>query len=224
MISRRDGYLRGAGKEELSIEILQRFFKTKIGLSGEAILGAQDNYEHGDLRFPTGTTIECKGQPIDPKRYQRNFVEVFEFTNNPQHGDGFRRLGDVLRITPDRLADVTVTFGSTQNLLGRPTRVSLSVLSMHHASYTAYVNYKDGGRFIYLYEQDEIANLIREAVLKGLRRGAGNSNEDTFSVLIPISRMRWGRTGSDWVYEGVGSEVGQLKVVKGILAESPNAH
>lgn len=218
MISRRDGYLRGAGKEELSIAILQRFFKTMIGLSGETILGARDNYEHGDLRFPTGATIECKGQPIDPNRYKQNFVEVFEVTNNPQHGEGFRRLGDILRIAPDRLAEIPVTVGNTQYLLGRQTRVSLSVLSMHHASYTAYVNYEDGGRFIYLYEKDEIVNQVREAVLKGLRRGAGNSNQDTFSVFVPIAKMRWERSGSDWVYKGVGSEVGQLEVLTSLLA------
>ena len=218
MISRRDGDVRGAGKEQLSSAILQKLFKTMIGLSGETILGAQDNYENGDLRFPTGATIECKGQPIDPNRYQQNFVEVFEVTNNPQHDEGFKRLGDVLRITPDRLAKIPVTFGSTKDLLGRQTRVSLSVLSMHHASYTAYVNYEDAGRFIYLYEQDEIVNLVREAALKGLRRGAGNSNEDTFSVFVPIAKMRWGRLGSDWVYEGVGSEVGKLEVLKSLLA------
>jgi len=214
MVSRSEGYRRGVGKEQLSIEILQKFLHSKIGESGEIIQAAEDNYELGDLRFPSGATIECKGQPIDPNTYQYNFVEVFEVTNNPLHSEGFRRLGEVLRVAPDQLADITVTCNGQNFPLGHLSCVSLSVLSIHNATYTAYVNYQQGGRYIYLYQQAEITNHLREATLRGLRRGAGNSNEGTYAVFIPIASMRWARRDSEWIYEGTRSETEQLTILQ----------
>jgi hypothetical protein len=214
MVSRNEGYLRGAGKEQLSTGILQEFLRDKIGQSGEVIRTARDNYERGDLRFPSGATIECKGQPIDPTRYKYNFVEVFEITNNPLHSDGFRNLGEVLRIAPDQLSNLTVTYKGVTSQLGHPPCLSLSVLSIHNATFTAYVNYQQGGRYIYLYRQTEITSYLRAATLRGLRRGAGNSNEDTFAVLIPIASMRWVRRGKAWMYGGTGSESEHLRILQ----------
>jgi hypothetical protein len=214
MVSRSEGYLRGAGKEQLSTGILQEFLRDKIGQSGEVIRTARDNYERGDLRFPSGATIECKGQPIDPTRYKYNFVEVFEITNNPLHSDGFRNLGEVLRIAPDQLSNLTVTYKGVTSQLGHPPCLSLSVLSIHNAAFTAYVNYQQGGRYIYLYRQTEITSYLRAATLRGLRRGAGNSNEDTFAVLIPIASMRWVRRGKAWMYGGTGSESEHLRILQ----------
>jgi hypothetical protein len=214
MVSRSEGYLRGAGKEQLSTGILQEFLREKIGQGGEVIRTARDNYERGDLRFPSGATIECKGQPIDPTRYTYNFVEVFEITNNPLHSDGFRNLGEVLRIAPDQLSNITVTCNGVTSQLGRPPCLSLSVLSIHNATFTAYVNYQQGGRYIYLYRQTEITSYLRAATLRGLRRGAGNSNEDTFAVFIPIANMQWVKRDDKWIYGGAGSENEHLRLLQ----------
>lgn len=214
MVSRSEGYRRGAGKEELSIEILQKFLHSKIGESGNLIQTADENYRLGDLVFPSGVTIECKGQPIDPTKYPNNFVEVFEVTENPLHGEGFRNLGEMLRVTPDKLVDLTVNCNGQISPLGYQPCLSVSVLSVHNAAYTAYVNYQQGGRYIYLYQQAEITKLVRAATLRGLWRGAGNSNEDTYAVFIPIADMRWARSGSAWIYEGAGSETEELRLLK----------
>jgi hypothetical protein len=202
MISRSDGYNRSAGKEQISIAVLQEFFRDKIGNSGELIVGAEENYRVGDLRFPQGLTIECKGQPIDPERYPENFVEVFEVTENDRHFGGLGRIAELLGMTIDEIAQTNVRFRGSDTKVGKPTRVSVSITSICTAAYTAYVNSTSGGLHIYLYSRTEIVNHLRAAIRRGFVRGVGNSNEDTFAVFVPISQMRWTKQNGLWNVAG----------------------
>lgn len=198
MVTRNEGYGRGAGKEELALAALRGFLKEKIGHRGEEITGYEDNYRLGDLSFPTGVTVECKGQPVDPARYPQNFVEVFEVTANDLHLGGLARAAELLGMPVDDLVRTRVRARGAAGVVGNQQRVSVSISSIAAAGFTAYVNYLDGGRHIYVYERDELMGHIRTAARQGFVRGAGNSNEDTFAVFVPLSRMRWSRNGTDW--------------------------
>ncbi|MGA1361795.1 MAG: hypothetical protein ACO36A_02610 [Ilumatobacteraceae bacterium] len=198
MVTRNEGYGRGAGKEELALTALRGFLTEKIGNAGDEITGYDDNYRMGDLRFPSGTTVECKGQPIDPARYTQNFVEVFEVTRNDLHMGGLDRAAELLGMSVADLTRTSVRVRGTTGTVGDQPRVSVSISSIATAGFTAYVNYVDGGRHIYVYERDELMGHIRTAARRGFVRGAGNSNEDTFAVFVPLSRMRWSRSGASW--------------------------
>lgn len=203
MVSRNEGYRRGAGKEEVSISVLQDFLRDLVGTPGEPITGADENYRHGDLRFSPTVTVECKGQPIDPLRYRQNFVEVFEETGNARHSGGFDALAGLLGVPSQKLEKTAVRSGGRTTALGRPPFLSVSVTSIAACTFTAYVNHQQGGRHIYLYGRDEIMGHIRSAVTtNGLVRGAGNSNEDTFAVFVPLAAMRWTRKDGSWVATG----------------------
>jgi hypothetical protein len=202
MISRNDGYRKSAGKEQISIAVLREFFRDKIGNSGELIVGAEENYRIGDLRFPQGLTIECKGQPIDPERYPQNFVEVFEITENDRHLGGLSQIAELLDMTIDEIAQTTVRFRGADSKVGNPPRVSVSITSICAAAYTAYVNSTNGGLYIYLYSRDEIVSHLRVAIRKGFVRGAGKSNQDTFAVFVPLAQMRWTKRSGFWSASG----------------------
>ena len=207
MVTRNEGYRRGAGKEDLSIAILQEFLRSRIGNPGTVINDPQENYLHGDLRFPRPATIECKGQPIDPGKYRQNFVEIFEVTANPRHADGFGSLASALGLEPRVLAATNVRAGGTTSQVGVLPFVSVSIRSIVSSAFTAYVNYKDGGKHIYLYSRDEILGHIRSALRgNGFVRGAGNSNEDTFAVYVPLPGMRWSRQAGVWTANGSVTE------------------
>lgn len=218
MVSRNEGYRRGAGKEELSIAILRDFLEERVGRPGEPITGADENYRHGDLRFSPTVTIECKGQPIDPVRYKQNFVELFEVTRNERHAGGFAAVAGILGMRENALAAASVRTGATRAELGRPTHLSVSITSISTAAFTAYVNYQEGGKHIYVYERDEIMGHIRRAVAgDSMVRGAGNSNEDTFAVFVPLPAMRWSRTGGSWVANGPTKEAAARDLLSGVL-------
>ena len=210
MVSRSEGYRRGAGKEQLSIDVLQEFLRDKLGRCGVVIDGQEDNYRHGDLRFPCGTTIECKGQPIDPFRYEQNFVELFESTQSDRHLGGLQRFADLLHLELSDIIHAKVRFRGSIAQVGELKRVSVSITSMESAAFTAYVNYMNGGQHIYIYERDEILSNIRSGLKKGLVRGAGNSNEDTYAVFIPLPRMRWARNKERWAASGSESEIASI--------------
>lgn len=203
MVSRNEGYRRGAGKEAVALSILRDFLRETAGTPGTVIEDPDENYLHGDLRFSPTVTIECKGQPIDPDRYRQNFVEVFEVTRNPRHANGFAGLAGLLGMDEPALAAVKVRAGGRTSGLGVLPFVSTSITSIASSAFTAYVNYNDGGRHIYLYARDEIVGHLRRAVAgNGLVRGAGNSNEDTFAVFVPLASMRWTRRNGVWVATG----------------------
>jgi hypothetical protein len=217
MVSRSEGYRRGAGKEQLAVAILQDFLLDKLEYSGEVITDPDDNYRHGDLRFPTGSTIECKGQPIDPVRYPQNFVEVFEVTRNDRHSGGLSQAASLLGLSLNELEDAKVRFRSSESRVGKLPRVSVSITSISYATATAYVNYLNDGRHLYFYRRDEILSHIRTAVRRGFVRGAGNSNEDTFAVFIPLARMRWVKVNQDWQSSGEDSEEDALAQLSNAL-------
>ena len=217
MVTRNEGYGRGAGKEELALAALRGFLKEKIGHHGDEITGYQDNYRLGDLSFPTGVTVECKGQPVDPARYPQNFVEVFEVTRNDLHLGGLARTAELLGMSAEDLTRTRVRARGATGVVGNQQRVSVSISSIATAGFTAYVNYMDGGRHIYVYERDELMGHIRTAARQGFVRGAGNSNEDTFAVFVPLPAMRWARDGGRWVASGTGREDAALDLLRRTL-------
>lgn len=213
MVSRNEGYRLGAPKEAEGLHLAAEFLAALARTEVERIEGQEENYLHGDLRLPGGGTVECKRQPIDPFRYPQNFVEVYEETRNPLHAEGFDALATVLGLSPDDLAEVAVhdcrrRAGVLQTTVGRPAGVSISVRSMAGSTLTMYVNPDARMRHVYVYESATLLNQIRAAVRqKGLQRGRGRSNVDTFAVNVPVPRLRWASpTTGTWLYNGPGAE------------------
>lgn len=223
MVSRSEGYRRSAGKEALALDVAGLFFGTVVGAHLEVIADRDANNTLGDFRASSGATIECKSQPIDPIKYPQNFVEVFETTQNDQHRSGLAAVADLLGMTVDELADVPVWMSKQRRTvsLGRPERVSVSIRSISAAAATVYVNPLMGGRHVYVYERDELMTAIKNAVSHGLIRGAGNSNEDTFAVRVPLADRRWSR-GDDfvWHWHGVGVELDAIESLRTRLSLS----
>lgn len=197
-ISRAQGYALAAGKEDRALAAAEEFLAQALDLASadlNRIDGADDNWRLGDLRLPNGTTIEVKGQPINPGKYRRNFVEIAEITNTPRHADGFTRLASLLHLTEDQLAAIPVTDhtkpGKPVAPLGRPPRMSVSITSMGTAALAVYANAVDG--YLYAYRREELMPILRTAVLRGLNRGQGRSNDDTLGVLVALPRWRFQR-------------------------------
>lgn len=91
---------------------------------------------------------------------------------------------------------------------------------MFGSAFTVYVNPGASGvGYIYLYSSDEIVGAIRDAVERGgLRRGMGQSNDDTFAVLVPLANFRWSaRAGQPWQYVGDGTETAALAALRTAL-------
>jgi hypothetical protein len=223
MVTRRTGYRLSAGKEELALVAAEAFFEQVIGVRVERITDAQENYELGDFRAPSGVTIECKGQPINPSKYnQLNFVEIFEVTENERHRGGLAIVAELLGfdlIDVERIP-VRMNGRGTPRLLGRPDFVSVSIKSMTTSGWTIYVNSKGG--HVYLYERDEMMDLLKAAVPTGLARGAGMSNEDTFAVFIPLADRRWSRDPQGlWNWTGSGDEAQAVTSVRESLGLQP---
>jgi hypothetical protein len=206
--TRREGYQLSVGKESIALEVAALFFAGALGIPLEVITDEADNYALGDFRTASGATIECKGQPIDPVKYPLNFVEVFEITHNERHRGGLDAVAVLLGMSVDELSRVPVWMPKQKRgaVVGRPDYVSVSIGSFAASKATVYANYLMGGKHIYVYESDELMGHIKRAVPKGMRRGAGVSNDDTFSVQVPLADRRWSR-GSDnaWEWRGVGS-------------------
>jgi hypothetical protein len=220
VVSRSEGYRRSAGKEALALEVASLFFGTVVGARLEVIADKDANYSLGDFRASSGETIECKSQPIDPIKYPQNFVEVFETTHNDQHRGGLADVAELLGMNVDQLADVPVWMSKQRRTvpLGQPERVSVSIRSISASAATVYVNPLMGGRHLYVYDRDELMAAIKKAVAQGLIRGAGNSNEDTFAVKIPLADCRWSR-GADfvWHWHGVGVELDAIESLRSRL-------
>jgi hypothetical protein len=223
MVTRSEGYRRSAGKEGIALEVAGLFFGKVVGTRLETIADKDENYMLGDFRAPSGATIECKSQPIDPIKYPLNFVEVFETTHNDEHSGGFATVADLLEMSEDELAAVPVWMPKQRRSvrLGRPERVSVSICSIAGSAATIYVNPLMGGRHVYVYRRDELITAVKKAVGQGLVRGAGNSNEDTFAVKVPLAGWRWSR-GDDfvWHWQGVGVETDAVESLREQLARS----
>jgi hypothetical protein len=212
--------------------MLSEFFRRVVGVEPRVVTEAGENWECGDLLFPSGAYAECKGQPIDPERYPLNFVEVCEVTDNPRHADGMDRLAACLGVDYWELADADVwddRAGHKELLpFGEPRMVSPSFHTISSARVTAYVNATSPTAHIYLYGRNEIVGLVREAVVRGdgMVRGAGRSNEDTFGVKIPLPAMRWtSREGGGWEYAGLrGGQWAVDKLLSVLNDEQEHGH
>lgn len=223
-VSRAEGYRLGAPKEEAALACAEDFLARLLGLPPEAVVrveGAEANYLTGDLRLPSGATLEVKSQPIDPVKYAMNFVEVAEVTASRRHADGFGVLASLLAVDVARVGLVSVvdyrSSPPSSAPLGTPEFLSVSIRSMHHAVATIYVN--PGAGHLYLYRRDEIVGLVQDDVLRhGLRRGQGRSNDATLAVMVRLPRwVFWRSAGGLWHYRGAGRATQELGMIRSVL-------
>lgn len=226
MVSRNEGYALGRGKEGPALEMAAEFFRRVVGVEPSVVTDREENWERGDIRFPSGAYAECKGQPIDPDRYPLNFVEVCEVTPNPVHLGGMERLAASLGVDYWQLADVNVWDNRDGHrglcAFGTPEMVSPSFHTISSARVTVYVNATSPTAHIYLYGRNEIVRLVRDELLlgEGMVRGAGKSNEDTFGAKIPLPAMRWtSREGGGWEYAGERSGQWAVEKILSVLDE-----
>ena len=225
-LSRTEGYARSRGKEHAGIEAARTFLQTHAGVPTALIEGAEDNYRLGDLRTPSGRTVEVKRQPINPAKYRQNFVEVFEVTSNDRHRDGMHRLAGLLEVPVEAIEQLTYRdhrqTPPARVALGAQPAVSVSITSLLTAAYTVYVNPGPGEQHLYCYGRGELAGHLRTAMPGTLRRAAGMSNDDTFAVLVPLAVHRWSRPGDEqpWTYTGQGHEEQALARLSQVLGAS----
>lgn len=207
-ISRNEGYRRGAGKEGPALDAAQAFLFHLAGIETERITDPAENYRFGDLRCPNRSTVEVKGQPIDPAKYPQNFVEVFEDTTaarREHHADGFETVARSLGVSATVLAGLPVVRfdqpGRPVQPLGRVAFVSTSVQSIAGSAATIYCNVQAG--HLYFYRSQKLLEFVREAALgEGFRRGQGKSNRDTYAVLASVAVLRWLRSSEGWEFTG----------------------
>lgn len=203
MISKVDGYRRSVGKEKPALDLALRFFSEVVGLEPELVTNKWENMLSGDLRFASGLYAECKGQPIDPYRYDKNFVEVCERTSNPDLAGGMESLASILGMTEDELSRVSVWSKSDRSTseFGYRELLHNSLVSVSSSRVTLYVNHAAG--HIYVYGRNEIILSVSSVLRQdGMVLGAGMSNEDTFGAMIPHPAMRWEIADGLWSYFG----------------------
>lgn len=208
-ISREEGYRRSEGKEEPALLIAESFLSDGLGVETERIRTFPDNYRRGDLRVRVSDlTVEVKGQPIDPARYSRNFVEVMEDVSakgSPHHVGGFTQTAWILGLSEEDLAAALVRrfdLGTgVREALGRLSHANASLTSIYGSAVTLYVNIDMA--LVYLYPSVLLLALVRDAVRKeGLRRGQGRSNRDSLAVLVEVPDLRWQRLDGEWTFCG----------------------
>lgn len=221
MVSRSEGYRRALGKEEGALTVAAKLMREVVGVELRRIEDRAENYERGDFRAPSGCTLECKGQPIDPVKYPQNFVEVFEETRNADHASGLSELAVLLDMSEEQLAAARVRDRRRpprgQTKVGRVPNVSVSIHTFAAASYVIYVN--TFGRVVYVYDSRELLNLIREAVrVHGFQRGMGRSNEDTYAVLVGLPSAIWRGDMNGWTFTGTGDREGIIAGLRAALA------
>ena len=216
-ISRSDGYRRAQGKEGPGLDALEEFMLDIVGVPLRRIDGAVENYERGDFIAPSGETIECKRQPIDPGRYRRNFIEVCEVTRNTLHEGGYAELATILNVGARPRVDLVWSppHSSSRYSLADEPRLSVSIHTFVRAALVGYVN---PDQHIYIYPSEELLAEIRRAASTGpMVRGAGNSNADTFAVYVPLADWRWSKRGGSWTYVGRGREAQAIHQIRAKL-------
>lgn len=202
-ISKSESYRRSGGKEKAALDVARRFFAEVVGLEPEVVTDKWENILFGDLRFPSGQYAECKGQPVDPYKYDKNFVEVCERTGNPELVGGMGSLSSLLGIPINDLAATRVWSPSdrTWSEFGYHQFLHNSLESISRSRVTLYVNSQAG--HVYAYGRNEVLRSVSSSVSSsGLLLGAGNSHEDTYGALVPLPVMRWESRGGDWEYFG----------------------
>jgi hypothetical protein len=88
-----------------------------------------------------------------------------------------------------------------------------------HRCVLAVRQFRRRGRVIYIYPAGELLAFIRAAVSEvGIERGKGNSNKDTFAVLVPNPAWRWtGSDGQPWQWIGDGEEHAAINAIRTAL-------
>jgi hypothetical protein len=192
-ISRYEGY-RDPGRQasgRQGLEIAAEFLRRVTGSEWDEILDAEENYRMGDLRCTDGRSIEVKTQPIDPKKYEGNFVEICELTDgrNLAHHGAFEHLAAVLGLDCEELAAATLVdkrvqgYGPSPRVaFGHPKFVSISIAPLAEHVPFMYVNTQSG--LIAAYPADTLLQSLRRGIQSEIWRGAGGSNADTCGVQV----------------------------------------
>lgn len=206
-ISRSEGYRRGIGKERAALDVFEDFMKSKLLITDHRFVTDKDeNWKWGDYELPNGKYIEVKGQPIDPAKYDKNYVELGEVTEKLHHAGGFRMLSEFLQVPSLESKTVNNKAKGTREPIGHPECFSLSLHSLANGTSYAYVNSKL--EIIYLYSATHLKNLIVASINSNmpLLRGAGNANEDGIGVLVDLPIAIWEKRNGVWEYDGKKDE------------------
>lgn len=232
MVTRDEGYRRSRGKEKGGLEVAQDFLRAVFDLTPDVIHCPHKNRTQGDLQVLL-QTVEVKRQPIDPDKYDKNFVEVFEDTTarrKPHHHDGLARTAAYLGLTIEQLArsqywDHRGEGKPERRTVGPLSHASASLASIAGSAFTIYVNPSEGMTWVYVYSRRYLLHELKQLVKRGqLRRGMGKSNEDTFACLVPISPARWKRHDGSWRFHGRPCDEGTItRKIKAALVSDPGA-
>jgi hypothetical protein len=202
-VSRAEGYRKGIGKERAALNVFEDFMETVLEITDYRFVTDKDeNWTRGDYQLPNGKYIEVKGQPIDPVRMTKNYVELGEITDKLHHTGGFRLLKELLGLPNLENKTVRNKAKNTTGVVGEPPHFSLSLHSLANGTSYAYVN--SHLEIIYLYSATHLKKLIVESLNSGLPilQGAGNANQDSLGVLVDLPIAMWEKINGKWEYIG----------------------
>jgi len=202
-VSRAEGYRRGIGKERAALDVFEDFMQNKLNIQDfRFVTNKDENWKKGDYQLPNGKYIEVKGQPIDPAKYDKNYIELGEITDKLHHAGGFRMLKELLNLPNLENKIVKNKALNTRSAIGHPPCFSLSLHSLGNGTAYAYVNSKL--EIIYLYSATHLNNLIVSAINSNmpLLQGAGNANEVGVGILVDLPIAQWEKIDGQWIYKG----------------------
>jgi hypothetical protein len=205
---------------ECAQDFLQRLLRLELGAVTQ-ITSHEDNLAYGDLRLPSGATVEVRRHAINPGRYPLNYVQVGELSFNPRYPRGLAELATGLQIGLEELTQVTVRDFRDEakpvSPLGNPEFFTPLITAILASQVTMYVNPTDG--FIYIYQRSEVVSAIRQSILNNnLRRGSGR-NADGLAVLIPLPALRFRRDKKGlWRFDGPGKAEDHLPELRTLLS------
>ena len=192
-------------------------FLTLHGLTATPTTEHSEQVFCGDYHLGRDVYVEQKTQPLDSDRYDQIFVEVAERSPLDVRAGGLEELAEILNVPTGRLR--LARDGHT----GRPIKLDpardLFSVAVHYylgGTWTMYVDPRDFGTRLYLYDNAEIRGYCRDALLTGqLVHAPGRANPGTFGVFVPNARDRWQRHGDTWTYVGDGDEAAILEELTG---------
>lgn len=189
----------------------KEFLEQVVGASPEEeIKGRFMNFTYGDLVMPSGTTVEVKRQPINPKKYQTNYVELLQYSDKKKHSDGWERLSAVVGLP---VSQVQKDLDSSRN-------VAASLWTAVHAKAYIYCNEVDG--YLYYVRSHDIRREAREAIMtSSLVQGAGAAHNESVGFKPPNPPIIFLRSGSEgereWKFVGRGIRRDIVAKIKGDL-------
>jgi hypothetical protein len=201
MPSRRDSFKTSGGKEAKAMNLARSFLHRVLDERPATVRDRTENRFSGDLRI-RDRYVEVKGQGIDPGRFPLNYVEVCEVFAEPVDAEmpaNAARLCRMLGLTAEEMAAVPVRGRGT---FGSPPYLHCSLESTFRAELTFYCN-ADAG-WLYAYDRDEIAGLVRAEVRRGMWRGKGLAHDDSFGVQVPVAAQLWRCVNREWHWHGAG--------------------